>query len=100
MRECGEATRAREKPAKQRLAGGRIHSGVVQKSKPVELSWDRRSRHAPRRHARTAGGLHSHPAILRPEGFDPLGNVTVIDVAAVDFEEIAERGCLVSCALP
>src|SRR4051794_25410596 len=40
-----------------------------------------------------------HLGILRPEGLDALGNVAVIDVAAVDLEEIGERGRIVAGTL-
>jgi hypothetical protein len=40
-----------------------------------------------------------HLDILRPEGLDALGNVAVIDVAAVDLEEIGERGRIVAGTL-
>jgi len=39
-----------------------------------------------------AGWLRSHPVILRLEGFDPLADITVVDIAAVNFEETVQ-GC-------
>lgn len=58
---------------------------------------DRRSRNAPiSLESNAARWNQCHPAILRPEGLDPLRNVAVFDVASVDFEEIIERGRLVA----
>ena len=33
--------------------------------------------------------IQTHLSILRPEGLDALGNVAIVDVAAVDLKEIA-----------
>jgi hypothetical protein len=59
--------------------------------------WDRQSRSAPNCQAQTLGSIQSHPTILRPERLDPLRYIPVINVAAVDLEEIAERCQLVPC---
>src|SRR5512141_3053982 len=32
------------------------------------------------------GWLQSHPGILRPQGFNPLGHVAIIDIAGIDLE--------------
>jgi hypothetical protein len=71
------------------------------KPRPEELSWGRRSRIAPGVGLLGGGGwLRSHPAILRPQGFDPLTDIAVIDVAAVDFEEVVQCRGPIACALP
>jgi hypothetical protein len=36
-------------------------------------------------------GNETHRAILRLQGLDALGDVTIIDIAAVDFHEVLER---------
>lgn len=32
----------------------------------------------------------SHPSILRLQGLDALGNIAIVDVAAIDFHEVVE----------
>ena len=40
---------------------------------------------------RVGFGNETHRAILRLQGLDALGDVTIIDVAAVNFHEVLER---------
>jgi hypothetical protein len=35
--------------------------------------------------------IESHPAILRPEGLDSLGNIAIVNVAAIGFKKITQR---------
>src|SRR5581483_8115929 len=42
--------------------------------------------------------MQNHPVILRPEGLDALGDIAVINVAAVDFEKITQRRRIVARA--
>jgi hypothetical protein len=55
-----------------------------------KLYLDRRSRAAPEAWARNiAPDIQSHLDILRPEGLDALAYVAIVNVAAVDFQEVA-----------
>lgn len=33
--------------------------------------------------------IYIHPVILRPEGLDALGHIAIVDVAAINLEEIS-----------
>ena len=78
-----------------------VPAETLLKPGPKELSWGRRSRIAPGVWLlEAAGWLRSHPVILRPQGFDPLPDIPVIDVAAVDFEEVVQCCGPIACALP
>src|SRR5579864_770261 len=57
---------------------------------------DLRSRHPP---GCAPGWIRCHQGILRPERLDPLGYVSIVNIAAIDFEEVAQRGRLVSRVL-
>jgi hypothetical protein len=39
----------------------------------------------------------NHPAILRLQGLDALGDIPIIDVATVNFGEMPQSGGLVAC---
>lgn len=65
---------------------GRLKAGRKREKSPLDL----RSHCAPT-DTSAPGSIPSHLGILRPEGFDSLGHVAVVDVAAVNFEEIVER---------
>lgn len=43
--------------------------------------------------------IQNHLGILRPEGLDSLGDISIVDVAAVDLEEIAEGGRIIAGTL-
>jgi hypothetical protein len=43
--------------------------------------------------------IQAHRVILRPKGLDPLANIAIIDVAAVNLEEVAQRRWIVSGTL-
>jgi hypothetical protein len=47
------------------------------------------SRRAPFTRSARRRSIQTHLSILRPEGLDPLGHITIVDIAAVDLEEIA-----------
>src|SRR5215472_11727125 len=66
--------------------------------KRVRSFSDLRSHHAPQ-DADAPGWNYLHLGILRPQGLDPLGYVAIVDVAAVNLKEVAERGRLVSSVL-
>src|SRR5437763_5085118 len=71
----------------------RVRSSLDRHSRS-RRSRDRRSRHVPRcKNAHRWISLH--PGIL-PEGFDAFAYVAIVNVAAVDFKEIGERGRPVS----
>ena len=56
--------------------------------KRVRSFSDLRSHHAPR-DASAPRWNQRHLGILRPEGLNSLGYVAIVDVAAVNFEEVA-----------
>jgi hypothetical protein len=66
------------------VAGGLLGSAVTTYS----TNWPKRGR-----------AIQTHLGILRPEGLDPLGHIPVVDVAAIDFEEIAEGRRIVARTL-
>ena len=41
---------------------------------------------------RGSEGMHAHLRILRLQGLDALGNITIIDVGAVHLHEVLEGG--------
>ena len=65
-----------------------------------ELCWVRRSLRAPgMRHIASRRSIDAHRVILRPQGLDPLTHVAVINVAAVNFQEIAQGRRIIPRAL-
>ncbi len=90
MLRCGWPRRLAELPEASGVSWDAAGGGIV--GSTLNLY----SRPMPREKRRS---VQTHPAILRPEGLDPLGYIAIVNVAAVDFEEIAERGRIIARAL-
>src|SRR5215472_17843634 len=73
-----------------------LHDGPGQKR--VRSCSDLRSHHAPT-DADAPRWNCFHLDILRPEDLDPLGDVAIVDIPAVNLEEVAERCRFVSSVL-
>jgi len=81
-------------------AGETQHESVTHREtqKPVEW-WVQGSLRTPHASPPQCRSIHAHLGILRPEGLDSLGHIAIVDVAAVDFEEIAECSRIVAGTL-
>src|SRR4051812_29191295 len=85
--------RSRRGGLQQLAAPGLLEARPVNlaRQKPTGRFSDRRSRSAPQwQAANTAGRIRPHRDILRPQGLDPLSDITIVDVVTVNFEEVAE----------